>query len=110
MAMPSFLKSFGSVGPTGLPFVPSLWTSLWNSMTNLGQAVGAFIAGPLAHRIGRRYSIICFALLTSPGVALQYTATSRAMLMGGKILNGFCVGGLLAVSTTWASDVSICFH
>ncbi|KAL5347518.1 hypothetical protein ACLOAV_007830 [Pseudogymnoascus australis] len=77
---------------------------LFYSMTNLGQAFGSFAGGPLAHRFGRRYVIMGFAIVSIIGVALQFTATTRGVLLGGKIINGFAVGGLLAVGTTYASE------
>lgn len=107
LAMPSFLLYFGAVDSDGNLFIPSIWTSLWVAMTNLGQAFGSFAGGPLAHRFGRRYVIMAFAIVSIIGVALQFTATTRGVLLGGKIINGFAVGGLLAVGTTYASEVRI---
>ncbi|KFY47535.1 hypothetical protein V496_10597 [Pseudogymnoascus sp. VKM F-4515 (FW-2607)] len=106
LAMPSFLLYFGAVNSDGNLFIPSIWTSLWVAMTNLGQAFGSFAGGPLAHRFGRRYIIMAFAIVSIIGVALQFTATTRGVLLGGKIINGFAVGGLLAVGTTYASEVA----
>ncbi|KFY06616.1 hypothetical protein V492_07907 [Pseudogymnoascus sp. VKM F-4246] len=106
LAMPSFLLYFGAVDSGGNLFVPSIWTSLWVAMTNFGQAIGSFVGGPLAHRLGRRYVIMGFSIVSIVGVALQFTATTRGMLLGGKIINGFAVGGLLAVGTTYASEVA----
>jgi hypothetical protein len=39
------------------------------------------------------------------GVALQYVATSKGELLAGKMVNGVAIGGLLAVGTTYASEV-----
>jgi MFS family permease len=107
LAMPSFLIYFGAFDSAGNLFIPSIWTSLWVAMTNLGQAVGSFAGGPLAHRFGRRYVIMAFSIVSIVGVSLQFTATTRGILLGGKIINGFAVGGLLAVGTTYASEVRI---
>ncbi|OJJ45295.1 hypothetical protein ASPZODRAFT_17513 [Penicilliopsis zonata CBS 506.65] len=107
VAMPSFLLSFGAYdAETESWYAPSVWTSLWTSMSNLGQAVGAFLVGPLAERIGRKYAIVVFSIISFAGVALQFTATSRAQLLGGKIINGLTIGALLAVGTTYASDIA----
>ncbi|KFY77499.1 hypothetical protein V501_07581 [Pseudogymnoascus sp. VKM F-4519 (FW-2642)] len=106
LAMPSFLIYFGAFDSAGNLFIPSIWTSLWVAMTNLGQAVGSFAGGPLAHRFGRRYVIMAFSIVSIVGVSLQFTATTRGILLGGKIINGFAVGGLLAVGTTYASEVA----
>ncbi|KAJ6032519.1 hypothetical protein N7540_003251 [Penicillium herquei] len=101
MAMPAFLRSFGALNPnTGSWYAPSLWNSLWTAMSNLGQAIGSFAVGPLAERIGRRYAIASFAVLSCAGVAVQFTSTTRWALLIGKMLNGFCIGGILACGTT----------
>ena len=39
------------------------------------------------------------------GVALQFVATAKGVLLAGKMINGVAVGGLLAVGTTYASEV-----
>jgi MFS family permease len=75
-------------------------------MSNLGQAIGSFAIGPLAERIGRRYAIVSFALLSCAGVAVQFTASTRWALLIGKIINGICIGGIMACGTTYAADVS----
>lgn len=106
-AMPAFLLSFGAINPaTHSLYAPSIWNALWTAMSNLGQAIGSFAIGPLAERIGRRYAIVSFALLSCAGVAVQFTAATRWALLIGKILNGICIGGIMACGTTYAADVS----
>lgn len=107
IAMPAFLLSFGAVNPeTHSLYAPSIWSSLWTAMANLGQAIGSFAIGPLAQRIGRRYAIVSFAVLSCAGVAVQFTANTRWALLIGKMLNGVCIGGIMACGTTYAADVS----
>ncbi|KAK7202438.1 putative MFS sugar transporter, partial [Myxozyma melibiosi] len=106
VAMPAFLLSFGAVDETGSLYAPSVWTSLWSSMSNAGQVVGSFTVGPVAQLIGRRYAIIVYAALSIAGTAVQFTADSRGMLLAGKIINGVTVGALLAVGTTYASEIA----
>ncbi|KAL2810243.1 putative MFS sugar transporter [Aspergillus granulosus] len=106
IAMPAFILSFGSMDATGSMYLPSIWTSLWTSMTNLGQAFGAFAAGILSQQIGRRWTAIALAVLSIAGTFILFFATSRGMLLVGKIINGAVVGGLMAVGTTYAADIS----
>lgn len=108
IAMPAFIISFGAVDEaTGSLYLPSIWTSLWTSMTNLGQAIGAFMAGTLGQTIGRRYTAMILALMSVAGTFLLFFATSRGMLLVGKIINGAVVGGLMSLGTTYAADVRI---
>ncbi|KAL3496564.1 general substrate transporter [Aspergillus germanicus] len=107
MAMPAFLLSFGETDPaTGSLYAPSLWSALWTALTNLGQALGSFVMGFVAQRIGRRYAIVSCACISAAGVAVQYTASTRWALLIGKIIVGFAIGGLLALGTTYASDIA----
>ncbi|KAF4980485.1 hypothetical protein F66182_17226 [Fusarium sp. NRRL 66182] len=70
-AMPAFLLTFGAINTaTNSLYAPSIWNALWTAMSNLGQAIGSFAIGPLAERIGRRYAIVSFALLSCAGVAV----------------------------------------
>lgn len=105
IAMPGFLLFFGEIGPTG-PFLPTLWTSLWTSMSVLFQAVGAFSFGFIQDRFGRKWSGVGAAALTVAGTGLQYVSHTPAELLGGKIINGFAIGAGWAVATTYASEVS----
>lgn len=107
IAMPAFIISFGAVDEaTGSLYLPSLWTSLWTSMSNLGQAIGAFMAGVLGQTVGRRYTALIFAVMSVVGTFLLFFATSRGMLLVGKTINGAVVGGLMSIGTTYAADVS----
>lgn len=36
----------------------------------------------------------------------QFAATSRGMLLAGKMVNGLAIGCLFATATAWASEIS----
>ncbi|KAJ5703241.1 MFS general substrate transporter [Penicillium malachiteum] len=105
LSMPAFLFYFGSVEASGA-YIPSIWTSLWNAMSLLCQAVGAFFIGFITDRFGRKWPACCAAVLTIAGTAMQFTAQSRGLLLGGKMINGFGIGAVTAVSTTYASEIA----
>lgn len=106
ISMPSFLLYFGAVSPDGTLFLPSIWTSLWTAMSALLQAVGGLSIGVVSDAIGRKWCCTLACLISVAGVGMQYAATSRGLLLGGKMLNGFAIGCLTATSTTWASEIS----
>ncbi|KAH8669049.1 general substrate transporter [Xylariales sp. PMI_506] len=105
ISMPAFFLYFGSIGPTG-PYLPSIWTSLWTSISALAQAVGAFSVGFVQDRFGRKWTGAFMSALSIAGTGLQYCATTDAQLLGGKIINGFSIGASLAVATTYASEIA----
>ncbi|KAJ5721956.1 MFS general substrate transporter [Penicillium malachiteum] len=105
LSMPAFLLYFGNIDASGA-YLPSIWTSLWNAMSLLCQAVGAFFIGFITDRFGRKWPACCAAMLTIAGTAMQFTAESRGLLLGGKMVNGFGIGAVTAVSATYASEIA----
>jgi SP family general alpha glucoside:H+ symporter-like MFS transporter len=66
IALPSFEIYFGNYDAAlKVLYLPSIWTSLWSSMTGVGQIFGSAVAGPLSQKIGRRYTGIGFAAVTA---------------------------------------------
>ena len=104
-AMPSFLLYFGKVGPKG-PYLPSIWTSLWSSLSLAGQALGAILIGYITDRLGRKWPACASAALTIAGTAVQYTAHARGVLLVGKLINGLGIGAAMSIATTYASEVA----
>jgi MFS family permease len=106
IAMPSFLIYFGAVTPAHTLYLPSIWASLFSAMSALMQAFGGIAVAPLSDRFGRKIAIIASCFISATGVGLQYGATSRGMILGGKMVNGFAIGGMLSSATAWASEIS----
>jgi MFS family permease len=57
-----------------------------------GSVVGSIIAGPLSDWKGRRDSIFIACFFWLAGTAVQVACNSWGMLIGGRVLNGVCVG------------------
>jgi len=65
LAVPSFELYFGHYDAAlHVLYLDSIWTSLWSSMTGVGQIIGSGIAGPISQKIGRRYTAIAFGAVT----------------------------------------------
>ncbi|RHZ58379.1 uncharacterized protein CDV56_102670 [Aspergillus thermomutatus] len=105
IAMPSFILYFGDVGSTGL-YLPSIWTSLWTSMTSLLQALGAIAVGMVSDRFGRKWPGVIAGVISLAGTAVLFTAKSRGALLAGKMICGFSIGAGLATGTSYASEVA----
>lgn len=104
ISMPAFIIYFGEHHASGL-YLPSLWTSLWTSMSALAQAVAATGTGLLADRIGRKWSGCIAGVISLAGATVQYTAHTRSALLGGKIVSGLGIGMAMAAGTTYASEI-----
>ncbi|KAJ5177127.1 uncharacterized protein N7482_003004 [Penicillium canariense] len=104
ISMPAFLLYFGDKDSTGL-YLPSLWTSLWTSMSALAQALTATGTGYLADRIGRKWSGCIAGVISLAGASVLYIAQTRSALLGGKIVMGLGIGMAMAAGTTYASEI-----
>lgn len=106
ISMPAFLLYFGEHTATGSLFVPSIWASMWTAMSYLLQAIGGFSIGFVSDRIGRKWACVGAACISIVGVGVQFAATSRGMLLAGKMINGLAIGCIFASATSWASEIS----
>ncbi|KAH6629329.1 general substrate transporter [Boeremia exigua] len=106
ISMPAFLLYFGEHTADGSLFVPSIWASMWTAMSYLLQAIGGFSIGFVSDRIGRKWACVAAACVSILGVGVQFAATNRGMLLGGKMINGLAIGCIFASATSWASEIS----
>ncbi|KAH6676746.1 general substrate transporter [Halenospora varia] len=106
ISMPGFMLTFGAMTAEHELYVPSIWASLWTAMSYLLQAVGGFMIGFVSDRVGRKWPCVGACLISVAGVGVQFGATSRGMLLAGKMINGFAIGCLFATATAWASEIS----
>lgn len=58
----------------------------------LGAMVGALAVAPLLQHVGRKRSLMVAAPLFCTAWGLIAFAQSSAMLIGGRVLSGFCAG------------------
>ncbi|KAL4978231.1 general substrate transporter [Aspergillus desertorum] len=105
IAMPAFMMYYGDVNESGL-YLPSIWTSLWTSMTSLLQAIGAICMGMISARFGRKWPGVMAGIVSIAGTAVLYYAKSRGALLAGKMVCGLALGAGMAIGTTYASEVA----
>lgn len=72
----------------------------------LGSAIGAFVAGRLADRIGRRGVMLSAALLFLMSALVAGAAQSSAMFIAARIIGGFGVGAASVISPVYISEVT----
>ncbi|KAL4765660.1 MFS-type transporter fmqE [Aspergillus foveolatus] len=105
IAMPAFMMYYGDYNESGL-YLPSIWTSLWTSMTSLLQAVGAICVGMISDRFGRKWPGVMAGILSIAGTVVLYYAKSRGALLAGKMVCGLALGAGMAIGTTYASEIA----
>jgi len=64
------------------------------------------LAGQIADWIGRKNTMIAFLAISYASITLEFISTTNEMFFAGKFLNGFVVGTLAAVCTTYLGEVS----
>ena len=69
-----------------------------------GLALGAWFAGPLSDRIGRRRVLVAScALIVVPTLAVGFAPSINALLVA-RLLQGLCMPGLLTVGTAFIRE------
>ncbi|GAA5897306.1 hypothetical protein JCM8208_003783 [Rhodotorula glutinis] len=81
-------------------------TSLIVSILSAGTFFGALIAGDLADRFGRRWTIISGCAIYLAGVVVQmFAASALATIVIGRLLAGFGVGFVSAIIILYMSEI-----
>lgn len=70
-------------------------SAIWTSVTVAGMAIGIFVFGHIADRVGRRPAFIGFMLGSAASVVLYSQLTDPVHLLIGGAVMGFFVDGML---------------
>jgi len=86
-------------------------TSTWmieaiTSWVTLGAMCGALLAGALADRMGRRWTILLASVLFSIGALVEAFAPGTAILIVGRFVVGFGVGVASVAAPLYAAEMA----
>ncbi|KAM3068643.1 hypothetical protein ACMFMG_011166 [Clarireedia jacksonii] len=104
--MVPFQAQFGEAAGGGTYLIPAYWQSLWNAMAQVCTGFGAWGAGPISDRFGRRVSFALSGVISIVGVAVVYTATTPGAYLGGKMVNALGLGMALTTGQTYVSEIT----
>ncbi|KAK5296117.1 hypothetical protein LTR43_005144 [Exophiala xenobiotica] len=106
ISMIAFTKQFGveNESDPGTYFIPSRWLGGWQGAMQAGSAIGAFAAGYLMDRIGRKKSILIACSISCIGVGVQYAAHEWQVYLAGKFVNGLAIGIWFTLAPTWIGE------
>nr|XP_019002616.1 uncharacterized protein I203_05102 [Kwoniella mangroviensis CBS 8507]OCF66077.1 hypothetical protein I203_05102 [Kwoniella mangroviensis CBS 8507] len=107
LSTPSFRRDFGYFYKNDY-VVPARWQSAFNSVGSVGGIFGGIAVGWIADRIGRRGSIAIASFISIGAVFIQFFSPSHnnAMLLIGKLINGFALGMYLSAASAYCAEVS----
>ncbi|KAL2858521.1 general substrate transporter [Aspergillus pseudoustus] len=87
--------------------ISATWLAIFNGVSQATAVVGAYAAGYLAEKIGRRYTNLVSCIISMGGVAAQYASNgSLGVITAGKAINGVPVGMWLVLGPLYASEVA----
>ena len=91
-----------------------LATTIVNAIANttlqlsIGTLIGALLAGPLADRIGRKWSIFAWCIILHVGLIIQITSPSGKwyQIMMGRFVTGFGVGACSLLVPMYQGEIA----
>ncbi len=100
--LPAIASDFAGAVPLK-EFVPQLGSACSGAFL-VGWALGAFVLGALADRIGRRMALLLCVLLSTSGMSLTGLVSDVKILVAVRFATGFGAGSVLALSTVLVSE------
>ena len=97
---------YGTPGPDHTFTIPTMWQSLWNAMPLLTNMLGAFAAGPIADRVGRKWTFGIGSIFSIIGIAVVYIARDPGVFLAGKMVNAISLGICLTNCQIYVSEVT----
>ncbi|CAI7566453.1 unnamed protein product [Penicillium manginii] len=107
LGMQQFKNDYGSQYENGQKALATSFTSLTTSSIYIGDMVGAFIAGPLNDRFGRRIVLWIASFLVLAGGITQTADTHiEGVIVLGRILIGLGVGNFTVTSLLYMGEIA----
>lgn len=75
---------------------------------SIGTMIGALLAGPLADRIGRKWSIFTWCVILHVGLIIQISSPSGKwyQMMMGRFVTGFGVGACSLLVPMYQGEIA----
>jgi MFS family permease len=84
-----------------------LFKSIISAFISVGSAIGALCVAPfVADRIGRARTLALGAFIAAVGVGITVSATSRALLITGRLVDGLGTGTIAFATPVYIAEVS----
>ncbi|XP_075148733.1 facilitated trehalose transporter Tret1-like [Haematobia irritans] len=77
-----------------------------SSVLALGALIAPFIAGPLADKIGRKWTLLCSSFFLAISYLLMMIAHHVSIILLGRVLQGFGAGFVMTVIPMYVGEIS----
>lgn len=96
----------------GMTSLTSAHSSLIVSILSAGTFFGALIAGDVAEKIGRKWTVICGCCIYAVGITIQMLTgvggNALGIIVAGRLIAGFGVGFESAIVILYMSEIVSC--
>ncbi|KAL2783901.1 general substrate transporter [Aspergillus keveii] len=108
LEMENFQRRFGQLQDDGSYTFSNVRSGLIVSMLSIGTLLGALMAGPLADRIGRKWSISFWCIILHVGLIIQISSPHPKwyQFMMGRFVTGFGVGACSLLVPLYQGETS----
>nr|UOP56969.1 putative sugar transport protein [Thecaphora frezii] len=107
LEMDKFKRDYGKQNADGVWIIPSTDQSLYASIIQAGEVIGALVAGPVGDFSGRRGGLGLASALLILGIILQLiVAGSKPLLTVGRLVLGTGVGIISNATPLYLSEVA----
>lgn len=93
--------------------LPSSWLGVWTAAPNIGNILGAGVAGWVYDNWGRRFSLILGSFESALGIAACFCSafspdpdTRRGIFLLGKLIEGVAAGQVICTAQTYSSEIA----
>lgn len=111
VSIPRFREDYGEpveISPGYTDYIISAtWLAVFAAVSQASSVVGAFCAGYMADKIGRRLAFAVSCVIAIGGVSAQYFSNgSLGILVAGKAIKGIPVGMWIVIGPTYVSEIA----
>ncbi|CRK12317.1 hypothetical protein BN1723_009691 [Verticillium longisporum] len=99
LGIPKFREDFGHQF-NDEHVIDASWQAAFSGAPIATAVMGALGGGQLADRIGRKKVIMMALVIAYGAITMELVATSPALFLGGKLLNGFSIGAIQGITVT----------
>ncbi|KAJ6006582.1 hypothetical protein N7451_004526 [Penicillium sp. IBT 35674x] len=108
LEMNNYKHRYGQQKSDGTFYFSNVRSGLIVSLLSIGTLIGALMAGPLADRIGRKWSIFAWCIILHVGLIIQISSPYGKwyQMMMGRFITGFGVGSLSLLVPMYQGEIA----